>query len=82
MFARRLTHASIEPLEARIAPALTVLNPLADLFVGAGKTGADIDLSRIFDPSISDRGHTIVTLQTNFDSNPALSGIQRSEEHL
>ena len=68
----------IEPLEARIAPALTVINPLADLIVGPGKTGADLDLSRLFDPSITDNGHTIVTLQTNFDSDPATAGIQAS----
>lgn len=68
----------IEPLEARIAPALTVINPLADLIVSPGQTGADIDLSRLFDPSITDSGHTIVTLRTNFDSDPATAGIQAS----
>ena len=76
MFESRLPHAAIEPLEARIAPALTVLHPLADLTVGPGKTGADIDLSRLFDPIITDNGHTIVTLQTNFDNDPATAGIQ------
>ena len=67
---------SIEPLEARIAPALAVLNPLADLTVGPGKTGVDIDLSRLFDPTITDNGHTIVTLHTNFDNDPLTAGIQ------
>jgi cyclophilin family peptidyl-prolyl cis-trans isomerase len=76
MFESRLFHAKIEPLEARIAPALAVLNPLADMTVGPGRTGADIDLSRIFDPIITDNGHTIVTLQTNFDSDPNTAGIQ------
>ena len=66
----------IEPLEARIAPALTVLHPLADLTVGPGKTGADLDLSRLFDPIIADNGHTIVTLHTNFDSDPDTAGVQ------
>ena len=78
MFEHRPSHCQIEPLEARIAPALMVVNPLADLTVGPGKTGADIDLSRLFDPSITDNGHTIVTLQTNFDSDPATAGIQAS----
>ncbi len=78
MFENRPFHSQIEPLEARIAPALTVLNPLADLTVGSGKTGADIDLSRLFDPAITDNGHTIVTLQTNFDSDLATPGIQAS----
>ena len=78
MFAHRPSHFPIEPLEARIAPALTVINPLADLIVGPGQTGADIDLSRLFDPSITDNGHTLVTLQTNFDSDPATAGIQAS----
>ena len=76
MFEPRYPHAAIEPLEARIAPALTVLHPLADLTVGPGKTGADIDLSRLFDPIITDRGHTIVTLHTNFDNDPNTAGIQ------
>ena len=74
MFESRLPHAAIEPLEARIAPALTVLHPLADLTVGPGKTGADIDLSRLFDPIITDNGHTIVTLHIGNDENTA--GIQ------
>ena len=42
MFHTPPSPATIEPLEARIAPALAVLNPLADLTVGPGKTGADI----------------------------------------
>ena len=78
MFENRPSHFQIEPLEARIAPALAVLNPLADLTVGPGKTSADMDLSRLFDPAITDNGHTIVTLQTNFDNNPATPGIQAS----
>ena len=76
MFESRPSHATIEPLEARIAPALAVLHPLADLTVGPGKTGADIDLSRLFDPVISDNGHTIVTLHTNFDNDPNTDGVQ------
>ena len=76
MFTSRLPHAAIEPLEARIAPALALLNPLADLTVGPGKTGVDIDLSRMFDPTITDDGHTIVTLHTNFDNDPVTAGIQ------
>ncbi|MEO7317885.1 MAG: peptidylprolyl isomerase, partial [Chthoniobacteraceae bacterium] len=76
MFHSPISHATIEPLEARIAPALTVLHPLADLTVGPGQTGADIDLSRLFDPIITDNGHTIVTLHTNFDSDPDTAGVQ------
>ncbi len=76
MHKSRFPHALIEPLEARIAPALAVLNPLGDLTVGPGKTGADIDLSRLFDPIISDNGRTIVTLHTNFDSDPDTAGVQ------
>ena len=74
MFKSRPSRTTIELLEARIAPALAVLNPLADLTVGPGKTGADIDLSRMFDPIITDSGHTIVTLHTNFDSDPNTPG--------
>ena len=76
MFKSRPSRTTIELLEARIAPALAVLNPLADLTVGPGKTGADIDLSRMFDPIITDSGHTIVTLHTNFDSDPNTPGVQ------
>lgn len=78
MFHSRSSQPIIEALEARIAPALAVLNPLADLTVGPGKTGADIDLSRMFDPIITDKGHTIITLTTNFDGDPNTPGIQAS----
>ena len=75
----RFRPALIELLEPRIAPALAVINPLFDLTVGPGKIGADIDLSRVFDPLITDNGHTIVTLNTNFDADPETDGIQPSE---
>jgi hypothetical protein len=74
----RLPHALIELLEPRIAPALAVINPLFDLMVGPGKTGADVDLSRLFDPAVSGAGHTIVTLTTNFDADLDTPGIQES----
>ena len=78
MFEHRPSHCLIEPLEARIAPALMVVNPLADLTVGPGKTGVDVDLSHLFDPDTSFNAHTIVTLETNFDSDPIAPGIQAS----
>ena len=78
MLANQFPHHLIELLEPRIAPALAVINPLFDLTVGPGKTGADIDLSRLFDPAVSGNGHTIVTLTTNLDTDLEAPGIQAS----
>src|SRR6266498_2076687 len=65
-----------EVLEARIAPALVVVNPIADITVGSGSSGKTIELSQMFDPTIDHPGHTIVTFTLNFDSNPAMPGMQ------
>jgi peptidyl-prolyl cis-trans isomerase A (cyclophilin A) len=54
----------IEPLEARIAPAVTVFNPLFDLTPGIGKTGATIDLGKTIDSVASYR--TRIEFTTNF----------------
>lgn len=67
--------ASIEPLEARIAPAV-VLNPLPDIVAGAGKTGATVDLSHLFDASVQHPERSIVEFTTNFDTDTATPGLQ------
>lgn len=54
----------IEPLEARIAPAVAIVNPLFDLTPGIGKTGATIDLAKMVDGTASYR--TRVEFTTNF----------------
>ena len=72
--------SSIEPLEARYAPALVVVNPIADIVAGAGKTSATVELSQLFDATVEHPGHTLVAFHTNFDTNPGLDGIQRSED--
>lgn len=70
--------SSIEPLEARYAPALVVVNPIADIVAGAGKTSATVELSQLFDASVANPGHTLVSFQTNFDADPNTAGIQVS----
>lgn len=57
---------AIEPLEARIAPALVLTNPLADIVAGSGNKDATIDLSEMFDPSASHPNHTLVRFVTNY----------------
>jgi cyclophilin family peptidyl-prolyl cis-trans isomerase len=59
----------IEALEARIAPAV-LINPLADIVAGSGKTGATIDLSKLTDPGAQFANHTIVEFVTNVDADP------------
>src|SRR5688572_19310155 len=71
--------SSIEPLEARYAPALVVVNPIADIVAGAGKTSATVELSQLFDADVLHPGHTLVTFQTNFDTDPEEEGIQRGD---
>ena len=56
--------SAIEPLESRIAPAVTIANPLFDITAGVGQTGATIDLATIVDDSSSYR--TIVEFITNY----------------
>jgi cyclophilin family peptidyl-prolyl cis-trans isomerase len=68
--------AFLEPLEARIAPALLVVNPLADIVAGAGKTGATIELSQMFDPLVANPGHTLVSFRLNLDMDANTPGIQ------
>jgi cyclophilin family peptidyl-prolyl cis-trans isomerase len=56
----------IEPLEARIAPALTLVNPLGDIIAGAGSKGATIDLSEMFDIDAEHPNHTLVRFVTSY----------------
>ena len=60
---KRPTSPGIEPLESRIAPAVTILHPLFDIKAGVGQTGIDIDLAKMVDAAASYR--TIVEFQTN-----------------
>ncbi len=66
----------LEPLEARIAPALILTNPLADIVAGSGKTGAEIDLSEMFDASALYPNRTLVEFTTNVDIDPVTPGLQ------
>jgi cyclophilin family peptidyl-prolyl cis-trans isomerase len=67
----------MELLEPRIAPAgFEIINPIADVVLGAGQDGVTIELSHLFDPSILYPGHTIVTFTLNLDSDPATPGLQ------
>lgn len=69
---------SMEVLEARIAPALIIQNPLPDVLVGAGSAVKRIELSQMFDPLLDHPFHTIVTFTLNFDSDPNTPGVQDS----
>jgi cyclophilin family peptidyl-prolyl cis-trans isomerase len=71
--------AILEALESRIAPALIVLNPIADIVVGAGHSGKTIELSQMFDPLLDAPGHTIVTFTLNFDSDPTTPEIEPTQ---
>jgi cyclophilin family peptidyl-prolyl cis-trans isomerase len=66
----------VEPLEARIAPALVIGNPLPDIVAGPGKTGASVDLSKLTAPASADAYHTRVQFITNYDTDPNTAGIQ------
>lgn len=70
------TFTSIEPLEARIAPAVVINNPLPDLVAGIGKTGATVDLSQLTAPASDSAYHTRVQFITNYDTDPSTAGIQ------
>lgn len=61
---KRPSSPAIEPLESRIAPAVTIANPIFDIKAGVGKTSAEIDLATMVDSSASYR--TIVEFVTNF----------------
>jgi cyclophilin family peptidyl-prolyl cis-trans isomerase len=71
--------ASLEILEARIAPAILITNPLPDLGVGPGKTGATIDLSKLTTAADSAAYHTKVKFITNVDMDAATAGLQAGE---
>ena len=64
----------IEALEARIAPALILSNPLFDVLGGAGQIKQSVDLSKMFDATAQSRTH--VTFVTNVDMDAATAGIQ------
>ena len=61
---KRPSSPTIEPLEARIAPAITIAHPIFDIKAGVGQTGITIDLGKLVDASSSYR--TIVEFVTNF----------------
>ncbi len=63
---------SIEPLESRIAPALTLLHPLPDITAGLGKIGVTLDLSAGFVAEGNFRTH--VRFNTNYvdPANPSV----------
>jgi len=67
---------SIEPLEARIAPAVLISNPLPDVKVGIGKSGTSFDLTQLTAPASSSAYHTRVQFITNYDTDPNTAGIQ------
>ncbi|MEA3213513.1 MAG: hypothetical protein QOE70_6570 [Chthoniobacter sp.] len=66
----------IELLEARIAPALVLANPLPDVVAGSGKTSAKVDLSKMFDPAAQHANHTLVEFVTNVDVDPSPTVFQ------
>lgn len=68
--------SQIEPLEARIAPAVVINNPIPDLVAGIGKTGATIDLGKLTAADADDAYRTTVRFITNYDTDPTQAGIQ------
>jgi len=66
----------IEPLEARIAPAVVITNPLPDLTAGIGVKTTTLDLAQLTAAISTSAYHTTVSFLTNFDTNPNLAGIQ------
>jgi cyclophilin family peptidyl-prolyl cis-trans isomerase len=67
---------SIESLEARIAPALVTVNPLADILVGAAQKTSTIDLQQLVNDAVDHPNHTVVKFNLNFDLDPSTPGIQ------
>ncbi len=63
---------SIEPLESRIAPALTLFHPLPDITAGLGKIGVTLDLGAGFVADGTFRTH--VRFNTNYvdPANPSV----------
>ena len=78
MIRNRRPSSSIESLESRIAPALVVVNPLADIVAGIASNKATVELSEMFDPAVAQPNHTLVTFTLNLDSDPNTAGIQPS----
>ena len=78
MIRTRRPSSSIESLESRIAPALILVNPIADIVAGLGKTSATVQLSQMFDATVAHPNHTLVTFTSNLDSDPNTAGIQPS----
>ena len=75
---KRTISPIIEPLESRIAPAITIANPLFDIKAGVGQTGVSLDLGTLVDATSSFR--TIVQFTTNFTAPGASSaGVIRLE---
>lgn len=66
----------IESLEARIAPAVIIANPLPDLVVGGGKTGTTIDLSTLVSAGYPTPYRTVIEFVTNIDTDPNTAGVQ------
>ena len=64
----------IEALEARIAPALVLSNPLFDILGGAGQVKQSVDLSKMFDATATSRTH--VKFVTNVDMDTVTAGLQ------
>ena len=64
-----LHHHTLERLEARIAPALVLANPLPDFVAGPGADNATIDLSEMFDANAQNAHRTIVRFVTSY-TNP------------
>ena len=64
----------IEALEARIAPALVLSNPLFDILGGAGQVKQSVDLSKMFDATATSRTH--VKFVTNVDMDAGTPGLQ------
>ncbi len=71
--------SQIEPLEARIAPATVINNPLPDIVAGIGKTGASVDLSQLTATASPSAYHTTVRFITNYDTDAVTPGIQAGE---
>jgi cyclophilin family peptidyl-prolyl cis-trans isomerase len=55
---------------------MVVINPLADIVAGAGKTGATVELSHLFDTTVSNPQRSIVEFMTNFDTDTETAGLQ------
>ncbi len=66
---------TLEALEARIVPALTVLHPIPDLIPGIGATGASLDLANAFDAAGNFRTHVLFTTNYIDPANPTVPQV-------